>query len=297
MKGAEHSARISWDDLRLFLEIARAGTLTSAAETLSISQPTAGRRLRALEVAIGAPLFQRTPTGHRLTDEGEAMLAHAENMEGDVIALERKLFGGGGGLDGILRLSASDWFANYVLSDPLASFALQHPAMTVEVVVDWRLLDLQRREADLVFRFVAFSTPEVVQRRFTHVRYGLYAHADYLERHGRPDPAGAGEGHVFIGLNSALDNAADLQWMHKLYPDARMAFRSNSREMQARICAGGAGLAIVPRILGDKFPLQLIAEASPPGRDVWLGYHGDLRRLRRLRALVDHLAAGVPDEV
>jgi DNA-binding transcriptional LysR family regulator len=297
MHGPNPNRRINWDDLRLFLEIARAGTLTAAAARLDLSQPTAGRRLRALEKAVGAPLFQRTPSGHRLTDEGEAMLAHAENMEGDAIALERKLMGGAGRLEGMLRLSTSDWFANTVLAAPLAGFALDHPAMTVELVVDWRMSDLQRREADLVFRFVPFNSSEVVQRKFTHVRYGLYAHADYLARHGAPRTDDGGKGHRLIGLNSALDNAADVQWLGRQYPEARMVLRSNSREWQGRTCAGGAGLAVLPRVIGDALPVEMIANAEPPGRDIWLGYHTDLRRLRRLRALVDHLVGATPAQI
>lgn len=297
MHGSTPPLRISWDDLRLFLAIARAGTLTAAAAQLELSQPTAGRRLRALEAAIGAPLFQRTSNGHRLTDEGEAMLTHAESMEGDAIALERKLFGGTGALEGMLRLSTSDWFANNVLAAPLASFAIQHPAMTVELLVDWRMADLQRREADLVFRFVQFSGAEVAQRRFTHVAYGLYASEGYLARHGAPEPTRGGRGHSLIGLNSALDSAADLQWLGQLFPEARMVLRSNSRDLQARACAAGAGLAVLPRIIARSLPLEHIDTLDPPGRDVWLGYHSDLRRLRRLRSLVDHLVAATPKEI
>lgn len=297
MKTNAHSLRISWDDLRLFLEIARAGTLTAAASRLDLSQPTAGRRLRALEDMLGASLFQRNASGLRLTDEGEAMLVHAESMEEDAIALERKLLGGARGLDGILRLSTSDWFALHVLSLPLAEFSRANAGMTVEVVVDWRMADLQRREADIVFRFVEFSGAEVVQRRFTHVRYGFYASQEYLDVAGMISETNEGDGHRLIALNSALDNAADTLWMSRRFPRAGFVARSNSRDLQARACVAGAGLAVLPRIIGDDLPLVLIDDEEPPGRDVWLGYHADLRRLRRLRALVEHLSDSVPAEI
>ena len=289
--------RLSWDDLRLFLEIARAGTLTAAATRLRLSQPTAGRRLRALEDAVGAALFQRTAQGLRLTDEGEAMLAHAETMEDEAVALERKLTGGARGLEGVLRLSTSDWFASRVLAAPLADFAVSHPAITIELLADFRLFDLQRREADLVFRFTPFSGADIVQRRLLHVTYGLYASHAYLERCGDPLASDDGEGHHLVTMDSALDRLADVAWLRGRWPKARLAFRSNNRESQAIACAQGAGLAVVPRVIGDALPLVRLDGEDPPGRDIFLGYHQDLRRLRRLRALVEHLDAALPGRI
>jgi DNA-binding transcriptional LysR family regulator len=149
--------RLAWDDVRLFLEIARAGTLSAAAPRMGLAQPTAGRRLRALEALVGASLFQRTPQGFRLTDEGEAILLHAERMADDAQALERKLLGQARGLEGVVRVSSSDWFSNLVLASPLTDFAIAQPRVTVELIADWRTLDLERHEADLVLRFQPFA--------------------------------------------------------------------------------------------------------------------------------------------
>jgi len=287
--------RLEWDDVRLFLAIARAGTLSAAAPRLGLTQPTAGRRLRALEARVGASLFQRSARGFRLTDEGEVMLQHAERMDEDAQALERKLVGQAVGLEGSLRVSSSDWFSNQVLAAPLADFAVAHPLVTIELIADWRMLDLERREADLVLRFRPFTGPDVVQRRFATVRYGLYAAQDYLGRHGRPDNSD-GNGHRFIAMDEALGQLADAEWFHRRWPAANYALRSNSREAQAQACVRGAGIAVLPRVIGDALPLvRLDAAGAPPQRDVWLGYHRDLKRLGRLRALLDHLLAAVPD--
>jgi DNA-binding transcriptional LysR family regulator len=288
--------RLSWDDLHLFLGIARAGTLTLAAQRLKLSQPTAGRRLRALEDELGSALFQRTSGGFLLTDEGETMLAHAERMEEEAIALERRLLGGSGALEGVLRVSSSDWFATRVLAPNLATFACAHPMITIELIADFRLLDLQRREADVVFRFVPFSGPDVVQRRLAHIRYGLYAAGSYLERCGDPLRSDDGEGHFLVTMDSAFDQVVDVSWLRSRWPQARLAIRSNSRDIQADSCLRGVGMAVLPRMIGDALPLQRLA-ADAPGRDIWLGYHEDLRRLRRLRSLVEHLTAHITDEI
>src|SRR4051794_23514261 len=173
--------KVAWDDVHLFLAIARAGTLSAASPRLGLTQPTTGRRLRALEEAVGVSLFHRTPHGFRLTEAGEAMLRHAERMEREAVALERRLFGDARDLEGSLRVSTSEWFSRHVLAAPLAQFVSRHPGVTVEVVVESRLLDLDRQEADLVFRFVAFDSADVVQQLFTRVRYGLYAAQAYLD--------------------------------------------------------------------------------------------------------------------
>lgn len=112
---------LEWNDLPIFLAIAREGTLGAAARRLKQSQPTMGRRLRTLEEAVGVTLFQRTSDGFVLTDEGEAMLAHATLMEEEALSMQRQLGGSVGGLEGLLRASCSDWFGATMLSPVLRS--------------------------------------------------------------------------------------------------------------------------------------------------------------------------------
>ncbi|WP_221938687.1 LysR family transcriptional regulator [Mycobacterium sp. KBS0706] len=280
--------RMEWNDLKVFLAIARAGTLGAAARALGQTQPTMGRRLRALEQAVGQALFQRTRDGFVLTAEGAAVLAHAERVEEEAIAFERRLAGQGGALEGMLRVSASDWFGARVLAPILAGFTRAHPGVTVELVTDSRLFSLARREADLVVRIRPFDEPEVVQRRLTHVPYALYAVA------GTTEP-GDGTGCALVTMDTAFEAMPDVAWLARALPRARVAFRSNNREAQARACAAGAGFAVLPRPLGDAEPgLQRIdLGEAPPGRDVWVGFHRDLRRLARLRALLDAMVEGV----
>lgn len=287
--------RLDWDDLRLFLAIARAGTLTAAAERLQLSQPTAGRRLRGLEQACGVALFQRTPAGFRLTDEGAAMLPRAERMEEETLALERQFVGSDRALQGQLRLSSSDWFGRIVLAPHIATFVALHPQVTVELITDFRLLDLDRREADLVFRLAAFHGPDIVQRRFVHVLYGLFAARAYLDRVGPDGAAADGARHRLVSMDSRFEALPDVAWLRDRYPEARLSVRSNNREVQAEACRHGAGLAVLPRVMGAQYGLEDLTRAGdePPGRDIWLGYHADLKRLGRLRSMVDHLSAGI----
>jgi DNA-binding transcriptional LysR family regulator len=283
---------MEWSDLRVFLAIARAGTLAGGARLAGQTQPTMGRRLRALEEALGSALFQRTSEGLVLTAEGEAVLGHAERMEQEVLAFQRKLAGQDAIVDGTIRVSSSDWFGVHMLTPVCGEFRRRYPGVALELVTDSRLFSLSRREADVVFRIRPFDEPDVVQRKLMHIPY-----AAYVARGAEIPRRGEGAGVQLVTMDSAFGSLPDVEWIRRMLPGAVLAFGSNSREAQARMCALGAGLAVLPRPLAAATPgLQEVdLGEAPPGRDVWLGYHRDLRGLARLRAFlqltIDRLGA------
>lgn len=275
---------MEWSDLRVFLAVARTGTLGAAARSLGQTQPTMGRRLRALEEAVGHTLFQRTADGFVLTDEGSTVLGHAERIEEEALAFQRELSGNAAQLDGMLRLSCSEWFGTYMLTPVLAAFGARHPGVCVELLTDARLYSLPRREADMVFRIKPFDEPEVISRRLLHIPYAVYAPLGY-------DAPSLGDGAAtrVVTMDIAFSQMPDAVWLKNALPNAGVGFRSNNREVQARLCAEGAGLAVLPRPLGDATPgiAPIDLGESPPGRDTFVGYHKDMRRLARMRALLD----------
>ena len=275
---------MDWSDIRVFLAIARTGTLGAAARLTGQTQPTMGRRLRALESAVGQTLFQRTTDGLILTDEGTAVLAYAERMEEDANAFERALLGKEQHLSGTLRVSSSDWFGIHVLTPVFATFLRGHPRLSIELVTDSRRLNLARREADLVFRITPFDEADVIQRKLMKMAYALYGPVDVV-----PPMAGDGAGYGLVTMNSAFETLPDVNWVKAMLPKAHVVFGSNNRGAQARMCAEGGGLAVLPCPLGDNTAgIQRIdLGEAPPSREVWFGYHRDLRQLARLRALLD----------
>lgn len=274
---------MEWSDLRVFLAVARTGTLGQAARSLGQTQPTMGRRLKALEDSVGQTLFQRTSEGFVLTDEGAAILPHAERVEEEVLAMERRLGSKDKGLEGVVRISSSDWFGLNVLLPVLTEFASLHPKVQLELSTDARMVDLGRREADLAFRIRPFEEPDVISRKLLRMRYAVYV------RKGLPWPtAGDGDGFGLVTMDAAFRDLPDAKWLREKLPRARVAIASNNRDIQARACAAGAGIAVLPVALGDNMRgLERIdLGGDPPGRDTWVGYHRDLSRLARLRALL-----------
>ncbi|MDB5566954.1 MAG: LysR family transcriptional regulator [Tardiphaga sp.] len=275
---------MEWSDLRIFLAIAREGTLGGAAQKLGQSQPTMGRRLKALELAVGHTLFQRTGEGFVLTDEGHAVLSHAERIEEEALALQRQLDGQDQLLEGMLRISSSDWFGAHLLAPVFAEFVKLHPQVVVELLTSQSLYSLPRREADVVFRIRPFDEPEVISRRLMHIPYGVYLKSDI-----EPPRPGDGAGTPLVTMDTNFADMPDAVWLRKMLPHAHVVLRSNSREVQARMCASGAGVAVLPRPLGDTLAsvTRIDLGEAPPGRDTFVGYHRDLKRLARLRALLD----------
>jgi DNA-binding transcriptional LysR family regulator len=258
---------MDWSDMRIFLAIARSGSLGGAARQLGVSHPTVGRRLQVLEQTSRQPFFLRTAQGLVLTDSGERILSLAQDMEHSALAIERRLAGHGDQPEGLLRISSADWFACHVLSPVLSEMVQRYPLIV----------------PDIAFRIVPFTEPDIVHRKLTTLSYGLYTalHA--------PAPNPAGEGQGLILMNIAQAHYPDVQWLQHRYPLARTVFSSSSRTVQAQMCAKGLGVAVLPRVLGDSVSeLRLLDEDHPPpGRDIWMGYHQDMRQMDRLRALAD----------
>jgi DNA-binding transcriptional LysR family regulator len=245
-----------------------------------------GRRLKAFEETLGTPLFQRGAAGFSLTDLGEEVLAHAERMEDEALGFARRLAGQGDEPQGLIRVSSSDWFGLHVLAPVFASFRQRHPGVCIELITDSRLFSLARREADLVFRIRPFEGAEVVQRRLMTLDYALYGAP------GQPAPNwGDGTGLSVITMDTAFAEMPDVQWLQRVLPRAQVAMRSNNREVQAALCAAGCGWIVLPCLLGDAHPgLQRVDHTdAPPSRDVYVGYHRDLRRLGRLQKLLAHV--------
>ncbi|WP_338805524.1 LysR family transcriptional regulator [Pseudomonas chlororaphis] len=283
---------MEWSDVRIFLAVARTGTLGAAARMLHLSHPTIGRRLRALEESTGQVLFQRTADGFILTEEGTAVVSLAEQMEESALAMERRLAGGEQKLEGTLKVSSADWFGAYVLPAVIAEYSLAYPLVEIEVLTGTRLFNLAQREADVAFRIVPFESPDIVQRRLIHMRYGVYvatASTDPLD--------GDGTGNRLIAMDTSTGAFPDIDWLKKRFPNASVVLQSNNRNVQAQMCARGLGIAVLPRPVGDQIKAirRLDLTEDPPHREIWMGYHRDLRRLHRLRAFVDiaikHLAS------
>lgn len=276
------SDAFEWGDLKLFLAVARRGSLGAAGRSLRQSQPTVGRRIKALETALGRTLFQRTSRGLVLTEEGARLLGRAERIEEEVHGIRRQL--ASADIQGTVRVGSSEWFGSYMVAPVLAEFCRTHPGVSAELLTDFRLPSLNRRELDVAFRIVAFEEPDVIARRLLTMRYGVYT-----ARGTRVPVQGDGSGTGLITLTPQFDHLPDGAWLRRMLPNAAVVFRSNNREAQARLCAQGGGVAVLPLPLAEAFDelVRLDWDEEPPTRDTWLGYHRDQSRSPLIRSFID----------
>jgi DNA-binding transcriptional LysR family regulator len=276
---------LDWDDLRFFLAVAREGTLSAAARTLEVTQPTVGRRLAAFEKQLGARLFAQTPGGHVLSATGKRLLVHAERMEVDALAAQRVAAGRDAGVRGLVRITASEWLVDRLLAPPVAQLVGVHPALEVELLGEPRHLSLVRREAEIAVRPSRFEHQDVVEIDVGVVAFGLYASERYLAERGMPDFAQRCQGHTLIAMSESLTKVPELPWIPEVASAARVVARCNGRIPMATLAAAGVGMAFLPQVLGDATASLrfLPTPLPPPERRLWLATHRDTRAIPRVK--------------
>jgi DNA-binding transcriptional LysR family regulator len=284
-----------WDDLRFFLAVARAGSLSGAASALGVTQPTVGRRITAFEKQLGARLFLHTPTGRRVSSTGRRLLVHAERVELDVIAAERVASGRDAGVSGRVVIASSEWVAVRVLSPLLEPLVRRHPQLLVELSAEARHVSLRHREADIALRPSPFEHADIVQKELARVSFGLYASDRYLAEQGTPDLTAGASGHRLIAMSEELTKVPDVKWLPQIAGRATVVARANGREPMVVMAAAGVGMAVLPRFVGDAVPgLRLLSSGLPvPVRKLFAGFHRDARAVPRVRATLAFLSESI----
>lgn len=281
----------TWDDLRHFLAVHREGNLSAAARALRVDQTTVGRRLAALEAALGAKLFERTADGFTASEAGQAVLAQALRMEEAASAVPQSVWSTDARVRGLVRLTSPEALGGRFVAPRLPALVERYPELELELITDSRLLDLGRGEADLALRMVAPAKGHLVGRKLGTVSHGLYASARYLEAHGAPGEDGW-SGHRVVLAGERGADLPDERWLKGLARGARVALRTFSINAQVAAAAAGVGIAALPCYLADAVPeLRRLLPGQSVERGVWLVMRRDLRRTARVRVVADFLAA------
>jgi DNA-binding transcriptional LysR family regulator len=275
----------NWDDLRVFLALAREGTLTTAAKALGVSHPTVARRVQALEKQIGARLFERLPDRFVPTSAGAELLADTEAMEKSALSIHRRSASLGDAVSGVVRLSAGEAMAA-LIARHLPGLQAKLTQIEFEVIASHTLANLSRREADLLIREQVPDLAGIVARKLGRVAYAIYAARDFPV--GRTLPANLAL-LPWIGFDDDHGYMPGQRWLHERLGGARPAVRGNDWLVLHEAARAGAGLALLPCYLGDPDPKlrRLGGVILDVFADQWLLVHRDLRALPRVRAVMD----------
>jgi DNA-binding transcriptional LysR family regulator len=279
---------VLWDDVRYFLAVQRRGRHKGAARLLRVDPTTVARRIAALEVALGAKLFVRTPERLLPTVAGLTFAVHAARVEAEVLAAERALEAADARLEGAIRITATDGFVHYMLLPALAQFCRAHPALTIDLRTDTNLLDLSRREADVAIRLARPKEPALVARRLGAMPFALFASDSYLERRGAPRSFAALAAHDWIGFDVSLDQLPQVKWLRRIVPRLRYVLRANTTTTQVLTCAEGHGIALLPVFVAAREPRlrRLLPRVAGPTRDLWAVTHADMRANARVEVFI-----------
>jgi len=280
-----------WEHYRSFLGVLREGSLSAAARTLGLTQPTLGRHIDALEKALKVKLFARTQHGLVPTQSALDVAPHAEAMEAAAQALVRTASGEAGEMRGAVRLTASDIVGAEVLPAILSDFHAQHPRIAIELSLSNRNQDLSRRDADIAVRMVRPVQKALIAKRVGAVQIGLYAHRHYLARHGTPRSIEELTRHALIGFDR--DAGAFRSLGASGLPVTREIFALRTDNDHAQLNALRAGFGIGGSQAGiaarDSDLVPVLPREICFRLEMWLVMHEALRANRRVRMLFDHL--------
>jgi len=284
--------QLSWDDLRIFLIVARTGNLSKAGRQLGIDHSTVGRRISALEHALATPIFERDRLGYRLNTQGRDMLAHVEAIEASVLTLGDALESGEPGPAGHVRIATMEGIASLYLSEQFVTLKRVNPGLTVELVTSAHDVRISQREADLFLGFFQPSGTNLDVRKLGEFELRLYAHPDYLASEGTPSSLADLEAHTFVGYIADLIQLDAVRWLDEAIAHPHIGFYSSSMLAQMFSAAAGGGIVMLPLFArAERFGLQeVLSGHTNVRREIWLSSSQYLQRVPRIRAVVAFLS-------
>jgi DNA-binding transcriptional LysR family regulator len=279
---------IDWDDIRYFLAVARGGSVRAAAVHVGVNHSTVLRRIAQLEERLGARMFEKLPSGYRLTAAGEEVLELANQMEASSHQLETRVFGRDQGVGGLLRVTLAPPLATHLLMPDFADFARLYPDIEMEILSSGELANLTNREADVAIRVVydrKTLPPNLHGLKGPELFGGIYMSRDRVAawRAGAPDPFRW----IVISLHGIPDWASERELRTSGIP-----FRVTDSAAQLAAVRQGLGVTTLPCFVGDADPLLVRVPATDLHLygTLWLLTQGETRKTKRVRLFTDFVS-------
>ena len=282
-KSPQNRTGTDWEDLRVFLALARHGSLSAAARALAVNHATVARRIRTLEATLGEKLVDRRPDGYVLTPAGTRTMAAAGEMEAAATTLGR------GGQDdapkGLVRVNAPPGLTQGFLLARLAQLPARYPGLELDLATDIRSVSLERHETDIAVRIGRIQDSELIARPLATIGYGFYATPAICRQ------VANGKEPVFVGFDESNSDLAEAVWLARQFPRARVAFRANNQVAQALAARSDAGIALLPHYIGrtEKGLRPCPLQPVPLTREVWLLKRRQDRRNLAISTVADHI--------
>ncbi len=288
---------IDWDKLRVFHEVAEAGSFTHAGDVLNLSQSAVSRQISALEQSLGTPLFHRHARGLILTEQGETLYRTAHEVSAQLVKVQSQLEENKERPQGPLKISTTVAFGSVFLAPRIKEFLTRYPDIEVSLVLADTELDLSMRQADVAIRLTAPTQPDLVQRHLLTLRYHIYAAPEYLQRHGMPkSPKDLDQHQIVVYGDDARPPVANLNWLleagRKDGTLRKPVLRVNSIYGILRAVQSGLGLGALPEYMGRELGnlVEVLPEIRGPSLEMFFVYPEELRNSARVIAFRDFIA-------
>jgi DNA-binding transcriptional LysR family regulator len=281
---------MNWDDVRIFLAVARTGQILAASKRLGLNHATLSRRLTSLEEALKSRLFVRRTNGCELTAEGEVFLASAERMETEMLSVQANLGRTDTAIAGTVRVGAPDGFGVSFLAPRMGRLIERHPELKIQLVPVPRSFSLSQREADIAITLERPEQGRLVSAKLTDYTLGLYASRSYAELNGQPANVEALKQHRRIGYVEDLIFSQSLNFTGEVIRNWNAAFEISSATGQTEAVLSGAGIGILhDYIARQNLELVRILPDISIRRAYWTTFHESARELVRVRTVSDFL--------
>ena len=277
---------VDWDDLKYLLAVADAGGLAPAAKALAVDPSTVSRRIAALEKALAAELVARAPDGMTLTTAGEAAVAAARRIDGEVQALTAAIAGSLEVAEGTVRVSTTEAFATNVMR-AVAPLQTLYPRLQIEVVPSHTPVDLRRREADLAVRMFRDEHDGLALRKLGQIGWSLYATRRYIDTHA--PGKGLLDGHAVIGFTDTTMSGA--RWLAEHAKPESIRMRTTSPRSALEAALADLGVCVVPCYLAEREAVVRLTDQVVAHSDVYAVFLPERRGDARLRVIIDALVA------
>jgi DNA-binding transcriptional LysR family regulator len=284
------NAQVDWDNLRAFLAVARTGRVAAAARRLGVRHTTVSRRLAVLETQLGSPLFYRTTAGYQLTPAGETIVANAETMERAAVTIGARVRERIGRLQGRVRIAIAPEFASHWLSRHLTTFRERYPAISLQVLVGTRTLDLSRGEAELALRTPRPHQVGLITSRLAQTALSLYASREYARRRRlRITDVESARDAALLVYTPSLHLLQHADWFQPVLRSGNVVLETNGTHMLVEAARASVGVAVLPRFVAMQYDELVNVSENVAEHDLWLVTHPDFRRDPKVRVTADFL--------
>lgn len=287
----------NWDDLRYFLAVSRTNSFAGAAARLHVTHSTVARRITAMEESLNTTLLIRTEKGCRLTPAGEELLPYAEELETTIMNLEEQVHGEDSQLSGTVKIGAPDGLGNCFLTRHLGEFQRQHPKLEIELMPVPMYYSLHKREVDILISITKPTSGNIVSRKISNYRLGLFASEEYLATHDKISSKSDLNGHTMVDYIEDLLYDDDLRFLNELSPGTKADFRISTVIGQMNAVLSGAGVGVIPYFMAYNEPdlVPVLPELSIERR-FWLQVNPDSRQLARVRTTIDFIINSIESD-